>query len=70
VTTNPLHHSQKIVQAKEEGVVMSIHVIQNTEILLRFLSYGEKVIILTDCHLRNQIMAKIEIEMLKYKSTT
>ena len=70
VTTNPLHHSQKIVKTKEDGVVMSIHVIQNTEILLRFLSYGEKVIILTDCYLRNQIMKKIEIELLKYKSTT
>ncbi len=70
VTTNPLHHSQRIVQTVEDGVIMSIHVIQNTEILLRFLSYGEKVIILTDCFLRDQIIAKIKIELLKYGSTT
>ena len=64
--TAPIHSSQKILARNQKGAIMSIHVIPNHELMMRFLAYGDGVIVLTDCKLRDEIAEKVKKMSRKY----
>lgn len=66
--TAPIHSSQKINVKNDMGAILSIHVIPNHELMMRFLSYGDGVIVLTDCKLKEEIIKKVRKMCRKYGS--
>ena len=66
--TSPIHSSQKVHVKNAMGAIMSIHVIPNHELMMRFLSYGDGVIVLTDGKLREEIVKKVRKMYRKYDS--
>ena len=66
--TAPIHSSQKIHAQNAMGAIMSIHVIPNRELMMRFLSYGAGVIVLTDCKMRDEIVQNIRKMSRKYNT--
>lgn len=66
--TAPIHSSQIIHAKNRMGAIMSIHVIPNRELMMRFLAYGDGVIVLTDCKIRDEIISKIRKMSQNYSS--
>ena len=66
--TAPIHSSQKINVMNEMGAIMSVRIIPNHELMMRFLAYGDGVIVLTDCKLRDEIVQKVRKMYRKYGS--
>jgi predicted DNA-binding transcriptional regulator YafY len=60
VLTKPLHSSQKLVEKRENGVVISIYVIPNFELEKEILSFGEKMIVLSPKRLRLKLAERME----------
>lgn len=67
VITKPLHSSQKVVEEREDGIVISIKVIPNFELEKEILSFGERMIVLSPERLRNSIMYRLEKALEYYK---
>ena len=70
LTTSPIHHSQVVEEENEDGAVLSIHVIETPELLMRFLSLGDNVKILTKCQLRLDLVEKCRRIVNMYGSST
>ncbi len=68
--TRPIHHSQKIVGRDKTGIMMTIDVIPNTELLMELMSYGDGIIIKTKGKVRNDIIKKLGSARKKYGSST
>ena len=68
VITKPLHASQKVVEEREDGIVISIHVIPNFELEKEIISFGDRMIVLSPEKLRKQIEARLK-KALELSST-
>ncbi|MDJ1469631.1 helix-turn-helix transcriptional regulator [Xanthocytophaga flava] len=60
VLTKPIHHSQQIVETREDGVVISLDVQINYEMEREILGFGETVKVLAPRRLQNRIKQKIQ----------
>jgi predicted DNA-binding transcriptional regulator YafY len=66
--TKPLHASQQIVGTEEDGYVLfELHVIPNTELNMKLLSFGRKVEVLEPVSLRDQIKEELEQALQTYQ---
>jgi len=65
--SQPLHHSQKILEQNEQNFQISLHVVINYELQEKIKGYGEQVKVLRPKHLANDIQAaaKKVVEMYK-----
>lgn len=68
LNTCPIHQSQTVRRKNYAGAIMSIHVIPNTELMMRFLSYGDGVVVLTDIPMRHEIIRKLKKMLKMYES--
>lgn len=68
--TCPVHDSQTVLARNHAGAILSVRVVPNTELVMRFLSYGEGVIVLGDTRFRGKIVEKIRKMLKKYESST
>jgi predicted DNA-binding transcriptional regulator YafY len=46
VKTKPIHHSQKINQENEDGIVVQLKLVVNKELISELLSYGKDLMVL------------------------
>ena len=68
--TKPVHHSQTVCARNSAGAIMSIHVIPTPELLVRFLSFGDGVRVITSCQLRDDLMKNCMKIVRMYGSST
>ena len=67
--SKPIHRSQEIVEEREDGsAIISIHVMPNFELTQLLLSFGEKVLVLSPEHLKQEIIGRIEKNLKNYQS--
>ena len=59
INTQPIHHSQKILEQNNEGGVVYLFVTLNQELEGRILSYAEEVEVLAPPELREKIISRI-----------
>lgn len=67
---DPIHQSQVLICHGHECAVFSIRVVPNTELIHKFLSYGDMVTILTDCELKDEIVKNLKQSIRKYELST
>lgn len=59
VLTKPIHHSQKLVQKNDQGIVVSIQVQLNFELEREILGFGESIKVISPSRLRSRIKGKL-----------
>ncbi|MEO0470910.1 MAG: WYL domain-containing protein [Bacteroidota bacterium] len=59
VLTKPMHHSQQVLEATAEGIVVSIRVHHNFELEREILGYGETVKVIAPAYLRHRIQQRL-----------
>ncbi|WP_422361390.1 WYL domain-containing protein [Reichenbachiella sp.] len=59
VLTKPLHHSQKVIEKTNEGVVISIKVQHNFELEKEILSFGDSIKVISPSRLRSKIKERL-----------
>ncbi|MBX7241141.1 MAG: WYL domain-containing protein [Bacteroidia bacterium] len=67
IETKPIHHSQKVVENTDSGVIIELTVQLNFELEKEILSFGEGVTVLEPASLRKQIRARLEKSLNMYK---
>lgn len=68
ILSKPIHHSQRLIKTNEDGTgILSIQVIPNFELSQLILSYGDRVQVLSPGHLRQEILARLEGNLKKYR---
>ncbi len=67
IKTQPIHHSQHIVAESEEGLVISLDVIESYELNSIILSYGNDVEVVSPPALRKQILSILKETVKKYE---
>ena len=68
--TNPIHQSQVIRVQNHIGAILTIRVIPTPELLMRFLSLGKDVRIITSCQLRREVVENCKRVVRMYGSST
>jgi predicted DNA-binding transcriptional regulator YafY len=66
VITKPMHHSQEIIETKEEGIIVGLKVQLNFELEREILSYAEGMKVLAPEHLRKRIHRKLQQGVYNY----
>lgn len=66
VLTKPIHGSQKIIRENENGLLISLEVMVNTELLGVILSFGERVKVVKPASLRNKITQSLSEALQQY----
>ena len=66
IKTQPIHHSQRVVAESEEGLVISLEVIESYELNSMILSYGNDVEVLSPPTLRQHIWSILLDTLKKY----
>ena len=67
ILTKPIHPSQKILKANEEGTIFSIEVIWNFELEREILGFGEHIKVLSPKRLSGKIQARIKTTISNYQ---
>ena len=67
ILSQPLHHSQEIIEATGKKVVIQMKLYITQELIMTILSYGENITVVAPEMLRNQIMEMIEKMKGQYK---
>ncbi len=60
VLTKPIHHSQKLVERNDQGIIVSINVQLNFELERELLGFGERLKVLSPPRLRGLIREKLQ----------
>ena len=68
--TKPIHRSQTVCVRNSAGAILSIRVICTPELLMRFLSFGDDVTIITSCQLRRDLLNNCTRMLRMYGSST
>ncbi len=66
ILTKPLHHSQEIEEAREDGTVFSINVIWNFELERELLGFGETIEVILPTRLRRLIKTRLQKTLAFY----
>ena len=66
VITKPFHHSQEIVEEREDGVVFRIRVRHNYELERLILGFGSSLIVLAPSRLRRNISSLLKKAAANY----
>ena len=66
VITKPFHHSQEIVEEREDGVVFRIRVRHNYELERLILGFGASIIVLAPSRLRRNISSLLKKAAANY----
>lgn len=69
VRTKPLHHSQQIVEEKEDGTVFSIKVQLNYELERLLLGFGENLVLYRPLRLKKRIEQKLRKAISNYSES-
>ena len=64
--TQPLHHSQEIVSDTKEGLVVSLHLMINYELVQTLLAFGSEIKVLEPESLQHEIKTMLEKSLLLY----
>lgn len=64
--TKPLHGTQRVVERRDDGVVMEIEVQRNYELMQLILSFGGAVEVLAPEALRQEVIARLKGAMGRY----
>ena len=67
--TKPLHHSQQIVEEKEDGTVFVIKVQLNYELERLLLGFGESPVLYQPLRLKKRIEQKLQKAVSNYKES-
>lgn len=59
VQTKPIHHSQKIIEQNDQGVIVSLHVQINFELEREILGFGDSIKVISPSRLRSRIKEKL-----------
>ena len=70
VLTKPLHHSQQLIQERENGIVIRIDVVLNFELEREILGFGEYMQVLAPRQLATKIRQRLEKAAHKYEEET
>ena len=68
IETKPLHGTQRVISHEEDGVVIQIEVIINTELKHLLLSYGAGVTVLSPSELRDYLIEQNKESLKNYQS--
>lgn len=66
ITTKPMHHSQEIVETKEDGIIINLKVQLNFELEREILGYAEGMRVLAPEYLRRRIFKKLKQGVYNY----
>jgi predicted DNA-binding transcriptional regulator YafY len=66
ITTKPIHHSQEILEKKEEGIIINLKVQVNFELEREILGYAEGMMVLSPEMLRKRIHKKLKLGVYNY----
>ena len=66
IITKPIHPSQKILKADDNGTVFSIEVIWNFELEREILGFGEQIKVLSPKRLSGKIVSRMKNTLSKY----
>ncbi len=64
--TKPLHHSQKVIDKNDEGVLFSLFVQHNFELERDIMAFGERVKVMSPLKLRNVIRKRLQAAIDEY----
>jgi predicted DNA-binding transcriptional regulator YafY len=70
VLTKPIHHSQKLVEEREDGIVIELKVQHNFEIEKEILGFGEGMTVLEPKKLREALKKRIKNALNQYEMAT
>lgn len=70
ILTKPMHHSQTLVEEKEDGVIINLKVQLNFELEREILGYGDGMIVLSPEGLRGRISKKLKQGVFNYTNET
>lgn len=59
IETKPLHHSQKVIEKTDEGVIFSIHVQHNFELERDILAFGDRIKVISPKRLKDTIKQRL-----------
>jgi predicted DNA-binding transcriptional regulator YafY len=68
VLTKPIHHSQKLVEEREDGIVIELKVQHNFEIEKEILGFGEEMTVLEPKKLREALKKRIKNALNQYET--
>ena len=66
IETKPLHHSQKLIERQENGILIQIKVQHNFELEKEILGFGDGVTVISPNRLRKRIKERFEKGVLNY----
>ena len=66
VITKPFHHSQEVVETREDGVVFRIRVRYNYELERLILGFGNSIVVLAPSRLRRKISSLLKKAAANY----
>ncbi len=67
VLTKPIHHSQKLVEQNDDGVIISMQLRPNLELEQLILSYGGNIKVLGPTKLKNHVIKKLKKALNDYE---
>jgi predicted DNA-binding transcriptional regulator YafY len=66
VLTKPIHHSQELLEEREDGIVIQLKVQHNFEIEKEILGFGDGMTVIEPLKLRSILRKRIEASLNKY----
>ncbi|ACU58066.1 helix-turn-helix transcriptional regulator [Chitinophaga pinensis] len=66
ILTKPMHHSQELLESREDGIIINLKVQQNFELEREILGYGDGMIVLSPHSLRDRIHKKFQRGIQNY----
>jgi predicted DNA-binding transcriptional regulator YafY len=68
IKTKPIHHSQKIIQENEYGIVVQLNLVVNKELISELLSYGKDLTVIKPVSLEEMIKDDLQKTIHRYDS--
>lgn len=70
VETKPLHHSQEILERTNGGIIISLCVQVNFELIKEILSFGNRMLVVSPLHLKEKIAYSAQRSAHNYENLT
>ena len=66
ILSQPIHATQKVIKSSDEGVVVSLQVLNTPELTTTILGFGEQVEIIEPTEIRNQVKDALNKSLSTY----